>query len=40
VIYQNEHSVPWEEREGLEAPMSDIPDGAPEDAMDLVREFY
>ncbi|MFB6141899.1 MAG: thiamine pyrophosphate-dependent enzyme, partial [Halorientalis sp.] len=40
VIYQDEGSVPWEEREGLTEPMTDIPDGAPEGAMDLVREFY
>ncbi|ERH04680.1 MAG: hypothetical protein J07HR59_01817, partial [Halorubrum sp. J07HR59] len=25
---------------GIDADMSDIPDGAPEDATDLVREFY
>ncbi|MFQ3284685.1 MAG: 2-oxoglutarate ferredoxin oxidoreductase subunit beta [Natronomonas sp.] len=40
VIYQNESSVGYEKREGVEEPMTDIPDGAPEDAMDLVREFY
>jgi 2-oxoglutarate ferredoxin oxidoreductase subunit beta len=40
VIYQDENSVPFEEREGLEDPMYNIPDGAPEGAMDLVREFY
>jgi len=40
VLYQDENSVPWEEREGLSEPMWDIPDGAPDDAMDLVREFY
>ena len=40
VIYQDENSVPFEEREGLEDPMHEIPDGAPEGAMDLVREFY
>ncbi|MFC6721896.1 2-oxoacid:ferredoxin oxidoreductase subunit beta [Halobacteriaceae bacterium SHR40] len=40
VIYQNEDSVPFEKQEGIEAPMTDIPDGAPEGAMDLVREFY
>jgi 2-oxoglutarate ferredoxin oxidoreductase subunit beta len=40
VLYQDETSVPFEQREGIEAPMTDIPDGAPEDAMDLVREFY
>jgi len=40
VIYQDEESVPYNERMGLTEDMSDIPDGAPEDAMDLVREFY
>jgi len=40
VIYRDENSVPWEEREGLDRNMADIPDGAPDDAMDLVREFY
>jgi 2-oxoglutarate ferredoxin oxidoreductase subunit beta len=40
IIYQDDNSVPWEDREGLEGSMADIPDGAPEDAMDLVREFY
>ncbi|MFB6297392.1 MAG: 2-oxoacid:ferredoxin oxidoreductase subunit beta [Salinirussus sp.] len=40
IIYQDENSVPFADREGLGADMSDIPDGAPEDAMDLVREFY
>jgi len=40
VIYQDEGSVPFEKRQGLGANMADIPDGAPDDAMDLVREFY
>ena len=40
VIYQDESSVGYEKREGVEGPMTDIPDGAPDDAMDLVREFY
>jgi len=40
VIYEKEDSVPYEERMGFDQDMSDIPDGAPEDAMDLVREFY
>jgi 2-oxoglutarate ferredoxin oxidoreductase subunit beta len=40
VLYQDEESVPFEEREGIDQNMSEIPDGAPEDAMDLVREFY
>ncbi len=31
---------PFEEREGVEGSMAEIPDGAPDDAMDLVREFY
>jgi 2-oxoglutarate ferredoxin oxidoreductase subunit beta len=40
VLYQDENSVPAAEREGITESMADIPDGAPEDAMDLVREFY
>jgi len=40
VIYQDEGSVPFGERKGLGANMADIPDGPPEDATDLVREFY
>jgi len=40
VIYQAPDSVPYEERMGIDEPMHDIPDGAPEDATDLVREFY
>ncbi|MFC7073681.1 2-oxoacid:ferredoxin oxidoreductase subunit beta [Halovenus rubra] len=40
VIYQDENSVPWEKREGVDENMADIPEGAPEGAMDLVREFY
>jgi 2-oxoglutarate ferredoxin oxidoreductase subunit beta len=40
VIYQNDESVPFEEREGIDEPMTEVPDGAPEGAMDLVREFY
>ena len=40
VLYQDEGSVPWNEREGLDQNMAEIPDGAPEGAMDLVREFY
>ena len=40
VLYQDENSVPFEEREGIEGSMAEIPDGAPEGAMDLVREFY
>jgi len=40
VIYQNENSVPFEQQEGITEPMTDVPDGAPDGAMDLVREFY
>ena len=40
VIYQDENSVPYGELHGLGKNMTEIPDGAPEDAMDLVREFY
>ena len=40
VLYQDDESVPFEEREGVEGSMAEIPDGAPEGAMDLVREFY
>lgn len=40
VIYQDESSVGYETRQGLEGSMADIPDGAPEGATDLVREFY
>ncbi|MFT4921603.1 MAG: 2-oxoglutarate ferredoxin oxidoreductase subunit beta [Haloarculaceae archaeon] len=40
VIYQDDGSVPYGKREGIDAPMNDIPDGAPEDATNLVREFY
>ncbi|MEF8884912.1 MAG: 2-oxoacid:ferredoxin oxidoreductase subunit beta, partial [Haloarculaceae archaeon] len=40
ILYQDEESVPWNERQGLDRNMADIPDGAPDDAMDLVREFY
>ncbi|WP_254543404.1 2-oxoacid:ferredoxin oxidoreductase subunit beta [Halomarina pelagica] len=40
VIYRDENSVPYNESMGLTENMSEIPDGAPEDAMDLVREFY
>jgi 2-oxoglutarate ferredoxin oxidoreductase subunit beta len=32
--------VPYNERHGVDEDMSDIPDGAPPDATDLVREFY
>jgi 2-oxoglutarate ferredoxin oxidoreductase subunit beta len=40
VLYQEEDSTPYEQREGIEGSMAEIPDGAPEDATDLVREFY
>lgn len=40
VVYQDEDSVPYNERHGLDSNMAEIPDGAPEDATDLVREFY
>jgi 2-oxoglutarate ferredoxin oxidoreductase subunit beta len=40
IIYQDDESVSYNERHGLTENMADIPDGAPEDAMDLVREFY
>ena len=40
VIYQDENSVAYEEREGLSENMAVIPDGAPDNATDLVREFY
>ena len=40
ILYQDEESVPYGEKHGLTSNMADIGDGAPEDAMDLVREFY
>ncbi|ELZ43156.1 2-oxoglutarate ferredoxin oxidoreductase subunit beta [Halorubrum californiense DSM 19288] len=40
VLYQDEHSVAYEEREGLSDNMAVIPDGAPDNATNLVREFY
>jgi 2-oxoglutarate ferredoxin oxidoreductase subunit beta len=40
VIYQDESSVGYEKREGIEGPMNDIGGQPPEDMMDLVREFY
>jgi len=40
VLYRDETSVGYETQKGLDSNMADIPDGAPEDAMDLVREFY
>jgi 2-oxoglutarate ferredoxin oxidoreductase subunit beta len=40
VIYRDPDSRDYGERMGLTENMADIPDGAPENAMDLVREFY
>ncbi|NLV11384.1 2-oxoacid:ferredoxin oxidoreductase subunit beta [Halomicrobium sp. HM KBTZ05] len=40
VLYRDDDSVPFDEREGFDQNMSEIPDGAPDGAMDLVREFY
>ncbi|MFB6116992.1 2-oxoacid:ferredoxin oxidoreductase subunit beta [Halosegnis sp.] len=40
VLYQDEDSVPYEELEGVDQNMADIPEEPPEEAMDLVREFY
>jgi 2-oxoglutarate ferredoxin oxidoreductase subunit beta len=40
VLYQDPDSTGYEKRMRLEESMADIPDGAPEDATDLVREFY
>ncbi|MFC7045073.1 2-oxoacid:ferredoxin oxidoreductase subunit beta [Halobacteriaceae archaeon GCM10025711] len=40
VLYQDEDSVPYEDAWGIDGPMVDIPDGAPDGAMDLLREFY
>jgi 2-oxoglutarate ferredoxin oxidoreductase subunit beta len=40
VIYRNDEAVSYDQQFGLDTNMSEIPDGAPEDAMDLVREFY
>jgi len=40
VIWQDDESVSYEQTHGVDENMSEIPDGAPEDAMDLVREFY
>jgi 2-oxoglutarate ferredoxin oxidoreductase subunit beta len=40
VLYQDDESIPFEKREGVSGSMAEIPDGAPEGAMDLVREFY
>jgi 2-oxoglutarate ferredoxin oxidoreductase subunit beta len=40
VLYQNEGAQSYETEHGLTENMAEIPDGAPEDATDLVREFY
>jgi 2-oxoglutarate ferredoxin oxidoreductase subunit beta len=40
VLYQDDSRASYGERKGITEPMVDIPDGAPEGAMDLVREFY
>jgi 2-oxoglutarate ferredoxin oxidoreductase subunit beta len=40
ILYREEDSIPFSERHGIEGTMADIPEGAPEDATDLVREFY
>ncbi|AUX09168.1 2-oxoglutarate/2-oxoacid ferredoxin oxidoreductase subunit beta [Halalkaliarchaeum desulfuricum] len=40
VLYRDPAAKTYEESKGLDEPMTEIPDGAPEDAMDLVREFY
>ncbi len=40
ILYQNEQSVPYHESHGVTEDMTEIPDGAPENATDLVREFY
>ncbi|MEF8882064.1 MAG: 2-oxoacid:ferredoxin oxidoreductase subunit beta [Halapricum sp.] len=40
VLYQDENSIPYSKREGIEGSMAEIPDGAPDGATDLVREFY
>jgi 2-oxoglutarate ferredoxin oxidoreductase subunit beta len=40
VLYRDDNSVPYEVREGVSGNMADIGETPPEDAMDLVREFY
>ena len=41
VLYRDENSRSYERTHGLDTDMSDIDEsGAPEGAMDLVREFY
>jgi 2-oxoglutarate ferredoxin oxidoreductase subunit beta len=40
VLYRDEEAESYEQSHGVEGNMAEIPDGAPEDATDLVREFY
>jgi 2-oxoglutarate ferredoxin oxidoreductase subunit beta len=40
VVYRDPDSVPYRDRHGVDGNMADVPDGAPEGATDLVREFY
>jgi len=40
VLYRDESSTPYNELEGATENMADIDDAPPEEAMDLVREFY
>ncbi len=40
ILYQDESSKPYNELEGATENMADIDESPPEEAMDLVREFY
>jgi 2-oxoglutarate ferredoxin oxidoreductase subunit beta len=40
VLYRNDEAPAYETQHGLDADMAEIPEGAPEGATDLVREFY
>ena len=40
ILWQDEGSVSYHRQHGVTAPMVDIGTGAPDGAMDLVREFY
>jgi 2-oxoglutarate ferredoxin oxidoreductase subunit beta len=40
VLYRDDEALSYEASHGLESDMSVIPETAPDDAMDLVREFY
>jgi 2-oxoglutarate ferredoxin oxidoreductase subunit beta len=40
VLYRDEESRSYEQAHGVDSNMADIPDGPPENATDLVREFY